>query len=73
MEVKVIVKGDKNKEHFTYVENNGVYFQFYDNGYEGIPCEQVIALLKFLGHEVFVVYQNKLKDDLPCVNWKDFI
>lgn len=71
--IKVIVVGNQNKEHNTYVERSGKYYKFYDDGYEGIPCDYIIEFLQFLGYEVFVVYKNKLEEPLQCINCDDFI
>lgn len=71
--INIIVVGDKNKEHFTYVEKDGVYYSFYFDGYDGTSSDMIISFLKFLGHDVFILYKNKLDKPLECVNWRDYI
>lgn len=59
--VKVIIRGDIEGEHTTYVEHNGKYFKFYANEWEGTTSKEVIQFLEFLGHEVFEIH-NKAVD-----------
>lgn len=59
--VKVIVRGDSEGEHTTYIERNGRYFKFYANEWEGTTSEDIILLLTFLGHEVFEIHNKAIK------------
>lgn len=65
--IEVIVVGNTEKEHQTYVERDGIYYKFWDDGWEGIPYWQVISFLKFLKYEVLITYKNKLEEPLDYV------
>lgn len=56
--IKVIICGDADSEHRTYVENDGKYLEFYTDGWDGTSSKDIISLLKFLGHEIFEVYDS---------------
>lgn len=56
--ISVIIVGNQEEEHSTYVEYNNKYFKFYTDGYDGIKCTEIISFLKFLGFEIFEVYRN---------------
>lgn len=59
--VSVIVIGNRNEEHTTYVKSDNKYFEFCTDGYDGIKSTEIISFLKFLGYEVFEIYKNSLK------------
>ena len=74
--VKVIVVGDKDGEHFTYVgsiDGNGSYYRLYNDGYEGTSYNVVKSFLNFLGITIAPVFKDKLETPLPYVNWQDYI
>lgn len=56
--ITVEIYGDENDEHSTYIKRNDKYMRFYTDGYEGTSAKQIVNLLKFIGHEVFVVNHN---------------
>ena len=56
--VTIEIYGDKNDEHFTYIKCNDEYMRFYTDGYDGTTAREIINLLKFIGHDVFVVNHN---------------
>jgi len=68
--VDVIVIGNREGEHFTYVGKNNNYFRFYTDGYEGDTHKEVIAFLKFLGFEVLEIYRNnhKVMEEYVAIN-----
>lgn len=66
--IKVIICGDDNEEHTTFVEYDGQYFEFYFNGYEGMPAKEVCEFLKFLGYEIFELHNSNFKRPLTCIN-----
>lgn len=57
--INVTIVGKEDDDHFTYVEYDGLYWEFYTDGYDGQKSKDVIDFLKFLGFEVFVVNKNK--------------
>lgn len=72
--ITVEVYGDENNEHSTYIKGNDKYMRFYTDGYDGTTASQIINLLKFIGHDVFVVHHN-YNDDFTgsCCNADEFI
>lgn len=56
--ITVEIYGDKNDEHFTYVKGKDEYIKFYTDGYDGTTAKEIVNLLKFIGHDVFVVNHN---------------
>lgn len=56
--IKVIICGDPDSEHRTYVENDGKYLEFYTDGWDGVSSKDISSLLKFLGHEIFEVHDS---------------
>ncbi len=56
MKIKVLIYGDADGEHSTYVEHSGKYLHFYTDGYERVSSKEIVKLLRFLGHDVFEVH-----------------
>lgn len=55
--VEIYDHGDDG--HSTYVKNNDEYMDFYTDGYGGgTTAKEIINLLKFIGHDVFVINHN---------------
>lgn len=61
--ITVIIVGNSDEEHSTYIKYNNKYFKFWTDGYDGIKCTELISFLKFLGYEIFEVYKNSF--DVP--------
>lgn len=73
--IKVIICGDAYSEHQTYVENDGKYLEFYTDGWDGISSKDIISLLKFLGHEIYEVYDSShrlIPDEKKIINKDSF-
>ena len=72
--ITVEIYGDEKDEHSTYVKNKEAYMRFYTDGYDGTTAREIINLLKFIGHDVFVVNHNH-NDHFTgrCCNATDFI
>lgn len=69
--INVIICGDMDGQHTTYVEHNRRYCQFYADEYEGIAAKEVIGFLKFLGYEVFEIHNNAFSVSEECiVSWR---
>lgn len=56
--ISVIIVGNPDDEHHTYVKLEDKYFEFYTEGYDEANAKNIIRFLKFLGYEVFEVYDN---------------
>ncbi len=65
--IRVNIRGDVQDEHFTYVERDGRYYEFYATRYEGISANVVIGFLKFLGYEVSEVHSNATNIPKECI------
>ncbi len=55
--IKVIISGNVENEHSTYIEHDGKYFYFHTNGWDGVSSQEIVSLLKFLGYEVFEIHR----------------
>lgn len=66
--VTVIICGDTENEHTTYVEHEGQHFKFYTDGYDGVSECDIREFLEFLGYEVFEVHNDKFQTSDTCVN-----
>lgn len=64
MKITVLIYGDADGEHNTYVKHNEQYLHFYTDGYERVSSKEIVKLLRFLGHDVFEVYGgfNRIKE-----------
>lgn len=68
--ISVIIVGDQENEHTTYVKHDNKYYKFYTDGYDGIKSTEVILFLKFLEYEVFEVYRSNYEiSKADIVNW----
>ena len=72
--ITVEIYGDEKDEHSTYIKNKEEYMSFYTDGYNGTTAKEIVNLLKFIGHDVFVVNHN-YNDHFTgnCCNADEFI
>lgn len=72
--ITVEIYGDEKDEHFTYIKNKEEYMGFYTDGYDGTTAKEIVNLLKFIGHDVFIVNHN-YNDHFTgnCCNADEFI
>ena len=66
--VTIIIYDAEKGEHLTYVENQGKFFKFYFDGFEGTSHKDVSDFLKFMGLEVFEVYRDITPPNSLIVN-----
>ena len=55
--IMVIIYGDENDNHYTYIKNKDNYYKFWADKYDGIRSKDILSFLEFLGKEVFLVYK----------------
>lgn len=66
--ITIIIRGNTQSEHTTYIEHEGKHFKFYTDGYDGISAGDVRDFLEFLGYEVFELHNDQSQAIGTCVN-----